>query len=229
MKIDLIGKNALIGGSSKGIGKAIAERLALSGANIILMASNEQRLKKVQIELDQSRGQQHRYIVVDFSDYKTYSKKIELFFKENTVDILINNTQGPAAGGALEKEITDYQAAFDLLFKCVVHTTNLALPHMQKQKWGRIINIASVSVKEPLNYLVLSNSLRAAMVTWAKSLSLDIAADQITINNTLTGFFDTERIAQLNTQKAEKMGIDITEAVSYKHLTLPTNLRVIDL
>ena len=144
MKIDLIGKNALIGGSSKGIGKAIAERLALSGANIILMASNEQRLKKVQIELDQSRGQQHRYIVVDFSDYKTYSKKIELFFKENTVDILINNTQGPAAGGALEKEITDYQAAFDLLFKCVVHTTNLALPHMQKQKWGRIIHIASV-------------------------------------------------------------------------------------
>ena len=175
----------------------------------------------MQIELDQSRGQQHRYIVVDFSDYKTYSKKIELFFKENTVDILINNTQGPAAGGALEKEITDYQAAFDLLFKCVVHTTNLALPHMQKQKWGRIINIASVSVKEPLNYLVLSNSLRAAMVTWAKSLSLDIAADQITINNTLTGFFDTERIAQLNTQKAEKMGIDITEVRAAMEALVP--------
>ncbi len=221
MKIDLLGKNALVGGSSKGIGKAIAERLALSGANIILMASNEHRLKKVQNELDQSRGQRHQYLVVDFSDYKTYSKKIALFFKNNTVDILINNTQGPPAGGALEKEIADYQAAFDLLFKCVVQTTTLALPHMQKQKWGRIINVASVSVKEPLNYLVLSNSLRAAMVTWAKSLSLEIAADQITINNTLTGFFDTERIAQLNSQKAEKMGIDIAEVRAAMEALVP--------
>ena len=101
----------------------------------------------------------------------------------------------------------DYQTAFDLLFKCAVYTTSLALQHMQSQQWGRIVNIASVSVKEPLNYLALSNSLRAALVTWAKSLSMDIAADNITINNTLTGYFDTERIAQLNAQKAEKMKI----------------------
>lgn len=221
MKIDLKGKNALVGGSSKGIGKAIAERLALSGAKVTLMASNEQRLKKVLKKLDHSRGQQHQYLVVDFSDYKSYSKKVERFFKDHTVDILINNTQGPAAGGALEKEIADYQAAFDLLFKCVVRTTSLALPHMQKQKWGRIINIASVSVKEPLNYLVLSNSLRAAMVSWAKTLSLDIAADQITINNTLTGFFDTERIAQLNAQKAEKMGIEIAEVRAAMEALVP--------
>jgi 3-oxoacyl-[acyl-carrier protein] reductase len=78
---------------------------------------------------------------------------------------------------------------------------------MQSQQWGRIVNVASVSVKEPLNYLALSNSLRAALVTWAKSLSMDIAADNITINNTLTGYFDTERIAQLNAQKAKKMNV----------------------
>ena len=82
---------------------------------------------------------------------------------------------------------------------------------MQKKKWGRIINVASISVREPLNYLSLSNSLRAALVTWAKSVSLDIAVDNITINNTLTGYFDTERIAQLNAQKAKKMGIPVSE------------------
>ena len=82
---------------------------------------------------------------------------------------------------------------------------------MQKKKWGLIINVASISVREPLNYLSLSNSLRAALVTWAKSVSLDIAVDNITINNTLTGYFDTERIAQLNAQKAKKMGIPASE------------------
>ena len=75
------------------------------------------------------------------------------YFSTNTVDILVNNTQGPPAGGALEKTIDDYQAAFDLLFKCAVATTGLALPHMQAQQWGRIINVASISVREPLNYL----------------------------------------------------------------------------
>lgn len=207
MKIDLTGKNALVGGSSKGIGRAIAERLAASGASVTLMARSEDLLKSIVAQLDTSQGQQHQYLVVDFSNFPAFSSQMEAYFKTNKIDILINNTQGPAAGGAIEKAIDDYQTAFDLLFKCAVYTTSLALQHMQSQQWGRIVNIASVSVKEPLNYLALSNSLRAALVTWAKSLSMDIAADNITINNTLTGYFDTERIAQLNAQKAEKMKV----------------------
>jgi 3-oxoacyl-[acyl-carrier protein] reductase len=148
---------------------------------------------------------------------------MESYFKEHSVDILINNTQGPAAGGALDKTIGDYQTAFDLLFKCAVHTTGLALPHMQKQQWGRIVNVASISVKEPLNYLALSNSLRAALVSWAKSLAIDIAKDNITINNTLTGYFDTERIAQLNAQKAQKMGIPVSEVRAAMEAAVPVN------
>ncbi|WP_338039486.1 SDR family oxidoreductase [Maribacter litopenaei] len=105
------------------------------------------------------------------------------------------------------KEGSDYQEAFDLLFKTVVLTTELALKGMIKNKWGRIINVASVSVKEPLPYLALSNSIRAAVVTWAKTLASDVGKYRITVNNLLTGYFDTDRIAQLNAKKAEQMDI----------------------
>lgn len=207
MKIDLSGKYALVGGSTKGIGKAIAERLAASGASVTLMARSEELLKSIVTQLDTRYDQQHQYLVVDFSNFSSFASQMDTYFESNKVDILINNTQGPAAGSAIEKSIKDYQTAFDLLFKCAVHTTTLALKHMKSQQWGRIVNVASVSVKEPLNYLALSNSLRAALVTWAKSLSMDIAVDNITINNTLTGYFDTERIAKLNAQKAKKMNV----------------------
>lgn len=208
MKISLKGKKALVGGSSRGIGRAVAEQLAESGAGLTLMASSEDTLKKVVANLPTNQGQEHSYLVVDFTDFNAYSERISNFFEKNSVDILVNNTQGPASGGALEKTVEDYQQAFDLLFKSVVFTTQLAIKGMQQNNWGRIINVASVSVKEPLNYLVLSNSIRAAVVTWAKSLAFDIGKNGITINNVLTGYFDTDRIAQLNAKKAEKMGID---------------------
>ena len=207
MEITLTGKKALVGGSSKGIGRAVAEQLAASGASVTLMARSETVLKEIVKALPTDKGQQHDYLVVDFSDFNAYQKIIKGFFERTAIDILVNNTQGPEAGGALEKEVEDYQNAFDLLFKCAVYTTTLALAHMQQQGWGRIINIASVSVKEPLSYLVLSNSIRAALVTWAKTLSLEVAAHNITVNTTLTCYFDTERIAQLNHRKAEKLGI----------------------
>ncbi|PWL37989.1 short-chain dehydrogenase [Flagellimonas aquimarina] len=207
MNISLLGKNALVGGSSKGIGEAIARQLASSGANVTLMARNETNMKAIVSELSLDQGQKHQYLVVDFSNFEAFKKAITTFFEQNTIDILVNNTQGPQAGGALEKKVEDYQKAFDFLFKSVVLTTELALKGMQKKKWGRIINVASISVKEPLNYLALSNSIRAAVVTWAKSLAFDVAKDGITVNNVLTGYFDTDRIAQLNVTKAEKMGI----------------------
>ena len=221
MEIDLTGKFALVGGSTSGIGKAIATRLAESGASICLMARNKSKLEKVINELDKSKNQKHEFLEVDFSNYSLFSKKIKSFFETNHIDILINNTQGPVAGGALEKSIDDYQSAFDLLFKCAVKTSLLALSNMKDKKWGRIINVASISVKEPLNYLVLSNSLRSALVTWSKTLSVDIAKFNITVNNVLTGYFNTERLKQLNSKKAEKLGVKISKIEDTIKETIP--------
>ena len=207
MEINLTGKSALIGGSSGGIGLGIAQQVAASGASVTLMARNEEKMKAVLANLPDGENQSHQFLVVDFSDFEDFTEKISNYFANNTVDILVNNTQGPPAGGALEQRTEDYQKAFNLLFKTVVFTTELALKNMQTKGWGRIINVASVSVQEPLNYLALSNTIRAAVVNWAKSLSIDVAKEGITVNNILTGYFDTERIAQLNSKKAETLGI----------------------
>lgn len=211
MNINLNGKTALIGGSSGGIGKAIAQQLAESGTSVTLMSRSKDKLKHIVSNLPTDQGQEHQYLVVDFSDFEGYKSIISAFFKNNTIDILVNNTQGPSAGNALEKHTEDYQQAFDLLFKTVVFTTELALQQMQKNTWGRIINVASVSVKEPLSYLVLSNTIRAAIVTWAKSLANDVGQYNITVNSILTGYFDTERIEQLNAIKAEQLGIPASD------------------
>ena len=221
MKIDLTGKKALVGGSSKGIGLGIATELAHSGASVCLMARNESRLKQIVDQLPNSSN--HSYLVVDFSKFEDYKIKIEKHVKNNQVDILINNTQGPPAGNSLSKNIDSYQEAFDLLFKSVVHTTSLVIPGMQKNKWGRIINVTSVSVKEPLNYLVLSNSIRSAVVAWAKSLSVDLGPHGITVNSILTGYFDTERIKELNKEKSKSLNISETEVLEKMKSLVPAS------
>ena len=221
MKIDLTGKKALVGGSSKGIGLGIAIELANSGASVCLMARNESRLKEIVAQLPSSNN--HSYLVVDFSKFEDYKIKIEEYVKNNQVDILINNTQGPPAGNSLSKNIDSYQEAFDLLFKSVVHTTSLVIPGMQKNKWGRIINVTSVSVKEPLNYLVLSNSIRSAVVAWAKSLSVDLGPYGITVNSILTGYFDTERIKELNKEKSKSLNISEAEVLDKMKSLVPAS------
>ncbi len=221
MKIDLTGKNALIGGSSKGIGLGIATQLANSGASVCLIARNESKLKEILNQLPNSSN--HSYLIVDFSNFKEYKIKIEKYIKNNQVDILVNNTQGPPAGNSLSKNIDSYQEAFDLLFKSVVYTTSLVVPQMQKNKWGRIINVTSVSVKEPLNYLVLSNSIRSAVVAWAKSLSVDVGPDGITVNSILTGYFDTERIKELNKEKSKSMKISEAEVLNNMKSLVPAS------
>ena len=221
MKIDLTGKKALVGGSSKGIGLGIATELANSGASVCLMARNESRLKQIVDQLPNSSN--HSYLVVDFSKFEDFKIKIEEYVKNNQVDILINNTQGPPAGNSLSKNIDSYQEAFDLLFKSVVHTTSLVIPGMQKNNWGRIINVTSVSVKEPLNYLVLSNSIRSAVVAWAKSLSVDLGPDGITVNSILTGYFDTERIKELNKEKSKSLNISEAEVLDKMKSLVPAS------
>ena len=209
MKISLSNKRALIGGSSKGLGNAVAKQLAISGASVTLMARNEDLLRATVDELNKLTSKKHDFLVVDYNDWEKYKIKIQEYISKNPIDILVNNTQGPKAGDVESVSIDDYQKSFDLLFKSVAHTTMLSLDHMKKMRWGRVINMASISVKEPLSYLALSNTIRSAVTTWSKTLATQVAAHGITVNNILTGYFDTERIKELNEEKAKKLSLDI--------------------
>ena len=211
MNISLKGKSALIGGSSRGLGYAVARQLALSGASVTLMSRNEKKLKEIIVNLENETKVKHNYLIVDFNNFDSYKKIISTFLSNNPIDILVNNTQGPKPGDVESLSIDDYQNAFDLLFKSVVHTTSVALPYMKKNSWGRVLNMVSISIKEPLSYLALSNTIRGSVVTWAKTLANDVACDNITVNNILTGYFKTERIEELNFEKAKKLNISIDQ------------------
>jgi len=222
MKINLEGKNALVGASTQGLGKAIALQLASCGATVTLMARNEEKLKATIAQLDTNFNQKHDYIVVDFYDFNSFKTKTTAYFKHKTIDILVNNTNGPEAGGVFEKNTDDYQKAFDLLFKTTCHLTLLAIENMKKNNYGRIINTASLTVKEPLSNLVLSNTIRAAVAIWAKTLAKDIAPFGITVNTILTGLFDTERIKQLNKIQASAKEISLEENLKLMTHEIPS-------
>ena len=223
MKINLQNKKALVGASTEGLGKATAQQLALCGASVTLMARNEEKLKLILRELNTDFNQEHKYIITDFYDFNSFEKETTNYFKENHVDILVNNTNGPESGGVFDKSTNDYQRAFDLLFKTTNHLTLLALENMKKNKYGKIINVSSLTVKEPLSYLVLSNSIRAAVTTWAKTLSHEIAPFGITINNILTGKFDTKRIQELNQIQATEKDISREENLKSIVNDIPAN------
>ncbi|AKK73901.1 short-chain dehydrogenase [Chryseobacterium gallinarum] len=207
MNIQLFSKNALVGAATQGIGAGIATELAKCGANVTVMSRSETKLQDFVSSLPVVHAnQKHQYLVADFSDFENYKKVIREYFHNNSIDILVNNTNGPEPGLALDKIPEDYQQAFDLLFKTVCETTLLALPYMIAQNEGRIINVSSLSVKEPIGNLALSNSIRSAVIAWAKTLSNEIAQHNITINNVLTGYFDTERIQNLIQHEAQQTG-----------------------
>jgi 3-oxoacyl-[acyl-carrier protein] reductase len=211
MEISLKNKKALVGGSTSGIGKAIALELAKAGADVTIMARSEHKLKTTLNELDYSLGQKHSFLVADFSDFESYKILITEYFNHHSIDILVNNTQGPQAGDVLEKSFIDYQSAFDLLFQTVTFTSLAALPAMKEKGYGRIINVSSLTVKEPKSHLVLSNTMRMALVSWSKSLANEIAKYQITVNSILTGYFHTERLQDLIKSQSLKNGIDVKE------------------
>lgn len=221
MFISLHSKNALVGGSSGGLGKAIALQLAASGSNVTLLARNEQKLKQALSELPATVAQKHQYLVADFSNFDIYKKVISTYFENNTVDILVNNTNGPQAGSVLQKTDEDYQQAFNMLFQTLQFTTSLALKQMQLNKYGRIINLTSRTVKEPVDMLALSNTIRAAVTTWGKTLANAVAKDHITVNNILTGNFDTERLKQLFQSQADARGISLEEVYKQSEAAIP--------
>jgi 3-oxoacyl-[acyl-carrier protein] reductase len=212
MIIDLSGQNALVSASTQGLGFATAMSLADCGANVLLIARSKEKLINAVGKLRiKSSEQHHGYIVADFSDFLAYRNIIQDFFKDHKIDILVNNTNGPKAISAMGAGLNDYEHAFDLLFKTVVETTMLAIPYMVKKQRGRIINIGSTSIVEPINNLVLSNAIRSATAAWAKTLANEVGQYNVTVNTILTGNFNTERMDQLIAGQAASTGVSREE------------------
>jgi 3-oxoacyl-[acyl-carrier protein] reductase len=213
MNLSLEGKNAVVCGSTQGIGLAIAEELALLGASCTLVARNEAALKEAIIKLDTQLRQQHGYLLADFSNPDEVKKVIEVHAAKNTAHILINNTGGPAAGPVIEATEEAFLNTFNQHLICNHILTKAVVPSMQKEGYGRIINIISTSVKIPLKNLGVSNTIRGAVASWAKSMANELGQYNITVNNVLPGFTSTQRLSTLieNIAKRGNTVVDIVE------------------
>lgn len=213
MNLSLEGKYAIICGSTQGIGLAIAEELALLGANCTLIARNEEALKAAVYILDIALRQKHGWLVADFSKPDEVKKVIEAYVAKNPVHILINNTGGPAAGPIIEASEEDFLKTFNQHLICNHILTKAVVPSMKKEKYGRIINVISTSVKIPLKNLGVSNTIRGAVASWAKSVANELGQFNITVNNILPGFITTQRLSSIieGTAKKGNVLVDIVE------------------
>jgi 3-oxoacyl-[acyl-carrier protein] reductase len=210
MNLGLQNKNALVCGSTQGIGKATAIQLAKEGANVTLIARNEEKLMQVLKELP-SDNQNHSYIVANFSN------PLELFEKLNKLalnyHILINNTGGPAGGPVFSAKLDEFEIAFTQHLKCNHVLVQALVPFMKSEGYGRIINIISTSVKQPLDGLGVSNTIRGAVANWSKTLANELGQFAITVNNVLPGATATERLNEIINDKANKTKKSVEQVI----------------
>jgi 3-oxoacyl-[acyl-carrier protein] reductase len=221
MNLDLTGKRALVCGSTQGIGKATAIELALLGASVTLLARNEEKLRNVLKELPIQQGQEHDILIVDFTDPSLLKNIIENYTAKNGIDILINNTGGPAGGQAIDANTDEFINAFNMHLICNQILVRAIVPRMKKNHFGRIINILSTSVKTPLKGLGVSNTIRGAVASWAKTLALELGPFGVTVNNVLPGFTMTGRLQFLINSIAQKEGKSTDAVIDEMISTIP--------
>tara|TARA_B100000427_G_scaffold306057_1_gene292506 strand:+ start:773 stop:1579 length:807 start_codon:yes stop_codon:yes gene_type:complete len=210
LNFDLKNKRAVVCGGSDGIGRACAQLLAQNGADITIVARNEHKINSVIKELDSSKNQHHKYICSDFNHPEKLQKELDKDFKDK-VDILINNSGGPHGGQLIESEIDEFRVAFERLLVSNQIMTKAVVPNMKKQKYGRIINIISTSIKQVIPGLGVSNTIRGAVAQWAKTLALELGEFNITVNNILPGYTSTERLNELANMKSKSLNISKEE------------------
>jgi len=208
MNLNIQNKNALVCGSTQGIGKATAILLAKEGVNVTLIARNEEKLKAVLLELPKE-NQCHSYLVADFSNPTKLKEVLEA--SNLQFHILVNNTGGPAGGPVFNAKIEEFESAFTQHLKCNHILVQALVPFMKTQCFGRIINIISTSVKQPLDGLGVSNTIRGAVASWSKTLANELGEFGITVNNVLPGATGTGRLKEIIKNKATKTERSIDE------------------
>lgn len=221
IQLSLKGKVALIGGSSQGIGWEVAKLFAQVGAQCILMARNEAKLTARVQELNGISDNKHDYVVVDMSETSNLLKVLTPVFEEYTIDILVNNSGGPAGGPLIEADPKALEDAFAQHVLANQVITSAVVPAMRKKHWGRIINIISTSVKAPLTGLGVSNTIRAAVGNWAKTLANELGKDGITVNNVLPGATSTTRLDEIINNRSQKQDVSYEEVAEKMQGDIP--------
>lgn len=214
MDLSLHGRRAVVCGSTQGIGKAIALEMALLGASVTLVARNEEKLRSVLKELDRKLDQHHEYIVADFGYPDDLKQKITRYTENNVVDILVNNTGGPPGGRVMDAHPDEFTNAFSNHLVCNHIMMQACMPGMKQQKYGRIINVISTSVKVPMPGLGVSSTIRGAVASWAKTLATELGPFGITVNNLLPGAIMTARLLDLARTRARESGKSESEVMA---------------
>lgn len=210
LKGNLEGKTALVGGSTQGIGLATAVLMAQAGANVVLISRNQEALESLFTELPCPYQQKHHFIVADFSHPEDTQKKVKDFIEKNGhIHILVNNSGGPAPGPIVQAQPQQFLHAFEQHLLTNHLLVQAVVEGMKADKYGRIINIISTSVKQPLPNLGVSNTIRAAVANWAKTLANELGPFGITVNNVLPGATKTQRLEGIIQSKSQKTGIPV--------------------
>lgn len=222
MNVDLTHKTALVCGASQGLGFACAKELALLGASIVAVSRSEHKLKTAIAQLDVSKGQQHQYLVIDLSHPDAVKQAVSSFLSSgNVIHILVNNAGGPPSAPMIDTDSSDMEKAFRTLVISSHVLAQLLVPGMKSAGFGRIVNVVSTSVKQPINGLGISNLVRAAVANWAKTLANEISHAGITVNNVLPGFTDTDRLDYLFSKQAETKGVTKEEILQQTVASIP--------
>ena len=215
-------KHALVCGSSKGIGASTAIELSKLGATITLLARDKDSLSNILDSLDTSKKQNHNFIIADFDDPFKLKDTIDQHVANNpTIHILINNSGGPKPGAIVDANVEDFILAFNRHLICNHILVQAVIPKMKEARFGRIINITSTSVKQPIKGLGISNTIRGAVANWAKTLSFELGEFGITVNNILPGYTDTQRLKEIFLNKSKKSNYDIESIISDAHSQIP--------
>ena len=222
MDLGLAGKRALVLGGNRGIGFGIARALAEEGAHVAIAARDADRLRTATAELQKSAKGEVMPAEIDLDrtdEIPAFANRLADRF--GPIEILVNNTGGPAYGGASGRPVEDWRDAFQAMVMSVIALTDALLPDMRVRRWGRILTVVSSGVIQPIPVLAISNSLRASLVSWSKTLSDEIAADGVTANILMPGRIDTERVRLTDNATAERQGIPVEEVARRSAATIP--------
>ena len=213
MELGLEGKTALVGASSRGLGRAVADELAREGANLVMCARTVGPLEEAGQRIHDTTGAQVVAVPADLSRPEDIDRLVKTAEEDfGKVDILVTNTGGPPPGPFESHSAEAWSYAVEQNLNSVLNLTRAVLPAMKKAGWGRIINITSVAVKQPIDGLILSNAVRAAVTGFAKTLANEVASFGITVNNVMPGYTRTERLNELAANISETQGITVEEA-----------------